>query len=189
MDAEVTIWTSKKSTHQLNSEKNDLSLSLNWWYRSYGQIPTLLSLATASEMDVLKSSGLFWARVVIRLVAAVTTPWKQINTLIPACRFSCMQSQFKVCKPACSYPQSTSKAKTHENLLTKDRSQDEKQCSTPNLHQMHLHTGRAETECRRILCKCFFSYMFLVIRLLYKHYTGFKWSMITSISMFNYNIN
>lgn len=35
---------------------------------------TLLSLATASEMDVLKSSGLFWARVVMRLVAAVTTP-------------------------------------------------------------------------------------------------------------------
>ena len=36
--------------------------------------PTLLSLATASETEVLKSSGLFWARVVMRLVAAVTTP-------------------------------------------------------------------------------------------------------------------
>lgn len=40
------------------------------------QTPTLLSLATASETDVLKSSGLFWARVAMRLVAAVTTPYK-----------------------------------------------------------------------------------------------------------------
>lgn len=45
------------------------------------QIRTLLSLATASEMDVLKSSGLFWASVVMRLVAAVTTPWKRVSTL------------------------------------------------------------------------------------------------------------
>lgn len=42
---------------------------------SQWKTPTLLSLATASEMEVLKSLGLFWARVVIRLVAAVTTPW------------------------------------------------------------------------------------------------------------------
>ncbi len=47
---------------------------------SHRKRPTLLSLATASEMDVLKSSGLFWARVVIRLVAAVTTPWKQSDS-------------------------------------------------------------------------------------------------------------
>lgn len=39
--------------------------------------PTLLSLATAKDTDVLKSSGLFWAREVIRLAAAVTTPWKE----------------------------------------------------------------------------------------------------------------
>lgn len=38
--------------------------------------PTLLSLATAKDTDVLKSSGLFWAREVIRLAAAVTTPFK-----------------------------------------------------------------------------------------------------------------
>lgn len=48
-------------------------------YTSYRWTPTLLSLATASEMDVLKSSGLFWARVVMRLVAAVTTPYIQIE--------------------------------------------------------------------------------------------------------------
>lgn len=38
--------------------------------------PTLLSLATAKDTDVLKSSGHLWAREVIRLAAAVTTPLK-----------------------------------------------------------------------------------------------------------------
>lgn len=36
--------------------------------------PTLLSLATARDTEVLNSSGLFWAREVMRLAAAVTTP-------------------------------------------------------------------------------------------------------------------
>lgn len=71
-----------------------------------------------------------------------------------------MQSQFEVCKPACSYPQSTSKAKTHENLLTKDRSRDEKQCCTPSLHQMHLclaeHRWNADASC----VNAFFIYVF-----------------------------
>lgn len=44
---------------------------------------TLLSLATASDTAVLKSSGFFWARVMMRLVAAVTTPWERgINLII-----------------------------------------------------------------------------------------------------------
>lgn len=77
MDAEVTICTSKnKTTHQQMMKPDfifDLSVKKISYIR-YRQAPTLLSLATASEMDVLKSSGLFWARVVIRLVAAVTTP-------------------------------------------------------------------------------------------------------------------
>lgn len=42
--------------------------------RAIRAVLTLLSLATARDTDVLKSSGLFWARVVMRLVAAVTTP-------------------------------------------------------------------------------------------------------------------
>lgn len=35
---------------------------------------TLLSRETARETEVLNSSGFFWASVVMRLVAAVTTP-------------------------------------------------------------------------------------------------------------------
>lgn len=43
---------------------------------------TLLSLATARDTAVLKSSGFFCARVMMRLVAAVTTPWEKDINLI-----------------------------------------------------------------------------------------------------------
>lgn len=106
--------------------------------RRPGRTRTRLSRATASEMDVLKSSGLFWASVVMRLVAAVTTPWKRGGALNKMS--FCTRCQFKVCKAASSYRQSTSSAKTHKNWLTKDRSQEEKQqgCVLTCFGQMRL---------------------------------------------------
>lgn len=38
---------------------------------------TRLNLETAKETDILNSSGFFCASAVIRLVAAVTTPWME----------------------------------------------------------------------------------------------------------------
>lgn len=133
-------WTLRWQSEQARSQhisriqkKIDWSLTWNWWYRSYEQIPTLLSLATASEMDVLKSSGLFWARVVIRLVAAVTTPWKQINTLIPACRFSCMQD-VGAGSPACS----PNLRYANQHALTLN----------PHRKQRHMKTYRQKTDAK-----------------------------------------
>lgn len=70
-----------KRGHFITREPNwtlDLISSVRKMYVSMclRKTPTLLSLATAKDTDVLKSSGLFWAREVIRLAAAVTTPLK-----------------------------------------------------------------------------------------------------------------
>lgn len=144
--ADAATWRTTKAPPQSST----CSLAGPWWPRSQserrrgwrvscnwqpngttsrrsGSILTLLRRATASEMDVLKSSGLFWASVVMRLVAAVTTPWKR-GRAFSQMPFSA-RAQFRVCKAACSYPRSTSSAKTHKNWLTKDRSRNERQHS------------------------------------------------------------
>lgn len=51
---------------------------------------TLLNLETARETEVLNSSGFFCAKVVMRLVAAVTTPWKE------NARTLCISIPFKI---------------------------------------------------------------------------------------------